>query len=255
MASSLQMPATSDMWMREDSRSKQQWKRAGRVVMAVAGMADRLHSSTVLGAGGVGVVIAQSGYKRHSMYLSKLRRGVRIATVLNSGAVHQRALAHERALEQSLAISQGQVIMEATTAAELEAIPMYMQGDANLATTEKMEQRQKLRFDRRVGEVLHEWWEAALGSVEPIENGRGEADTPSLSREGHAMMLQRVYRVMLKDFDAEDCSRSIAEDWAHDSKGMGELQRRAFGDAFFELAYIPWGLSNPRVSPTAPLKA
>ena len=34
-----------------------------------------------------------------------------------------------------------------------------------------------------------------------------------LHRDGHALMLRRVYRLMIRDFDDADCDRWIAEDW------------------------------------------
>lgn len=41
---------------------------------------------------------------------------------------------------------------------------------------------------------------------------------------------------MIKTFDPEECDHCIAEDWARDTKGVGKLTRKAFCDAFFELA-------------------
>ena len=45
----------------------------------------------------------------------------------------------------------------------------------------------------------------------------------ALHREGHALMLRRLYRVMIKEVDPIDCERCISEDWERDTKGKGEL--------------------------------
>ena len=49
-------------------------------------------------------------------------------------------------------------------------------------------------------------------------------------------MLHRIYKVMIKDYDARDADASIAEDWARDSNGGHGLSRKQFCNAFFELA-------------------
>lgn len=80
-------------------------------------------------------------------------------------------------------------------------------------------------------EALQAFWEAAQRSVHS-----GDPDSDELHQEGHAIMLRRIYRVMIKQFDAADAEKTIAEDWKSDSKGAPTLSRRRFCDAFFELA-------------------
>ena len=47
-------------------------------------------------------------------------------------------------------------------------------------------------------------------------------------------MLKRVYRIMIKEFNAEEAESAIAQDWERDSRGTGGLSRKLFCDAFFE---------------------
>ena len=42
--------------------------------------------------------------------------------------------------------------------------------------------------------------------------------------------------IHIQEFDAADCEKSIEEDWRRDAKGKDMLSRKAFCDAFFELA-------------------
>ena len=232
LTSATSMPVLPD----EHRRSQLRWKRAGMLVKSIAAMANRLQRSSALGGGGIGPLLAQSGHTNHGLYLARLRRGVRIINVLHSGDVRQQALVNRALAENRHAIESGLVITEAASEEALEDIPMWMQGDASLATSEKLGQRQRLRYDRRVNEMLHVFWEAALRSAKPIHAGGGDMHAPGLDRAGHAMMLKRLYRVMIKDFNEAECSRSIQDDWLSDAKGETLLHRRAFGDAFFELA-------------------
>ena len=240
MATSMPLPAPVSSPIQERSTGAGaglRWKKSGRLALMVSRTADRLQRSAVLGGGGFGSVFAtQGGQNGHSKYLSKLRRGICVTSVVATTHAHSVHVANltkgaEHAAQATLL--QGGIVTTVTEE-ELDTIPLWMQGDVSLATSEKIEQRQRLRFDRRVAEALQMWWEAALRSVVSIEEGGGDVEAETLTRDGHAMMLRRVYRVMLKELDEEDCERSIAEDWANDAKGSDGLKRRAFGDAFFE---------------------
>eukprot|EP00900_Chrysochromulina_parva_P019804 jgi/Chrpa1/27825/Chrysochromulina_OHIO_Genome00027127-RA len=126
----------------------------------------------------------------------------------------------------------GGIVTSVDDAAELEKVEYWQQGDASLATKEKMEARQALRHHKVVLEALQMYWEAAQRSL----HSGGDPSANELHQEGHALMLRRIYRVMIKDFDPDECERSIAEDWARDTKGKETLSRKLFCDAFFELA-------------------
>ena len=52
-------------------------------------------------------------------------------------------------------------------------------------------------------EALQAFWEAAQRS---LQSG-GDASAAYLHQEGHAIMLRRIYRVMIKEFDAADCEK------------------------------------------------
>ncbi|KOO22473.1 hypothetical protein Ctob_001449 [Chrysochromulina tobinii] len=136
------------------------------------------------------------------------------------------------AVEAEQLLDAGGVVTSVDDAADLEKTEYWQQGDASLATKEKMEARQALRYNKHVLAALQLYWEAAQRSL----HSGGDPSANELHQEGHALMLRRIYRVMIKDFDPADCERCIAEDWARDAKGKDLLTRKAFCDAFFELA-------------------
>ena len=101
---------------------------------------------------------------RSAAYLQKLRVGakhvIQVDSVLSSLATITSAKeAYRRELE---AVQSSAVVVHVQTQAELEKLELWQQGDASLATKEKMLERQKLRYDRRVLEMLQQFWEAAL---------------------------------------------------------------------------------------------
>ncbi|KOO27385.1 hypothetical protein Ctob_013451 [Chrysochromulina tobinii] len=134
--------------------------------------------------------------------------------------------------EAQLLLNVGGIVTAVENAADLENVAFWQQGDASLATKEKLAERQALRYHPLVLDALQKYWEAAQRS---LQSG-GDPSANELHREGHALMLRRIYRVMIKDFDPADCERCIAEDWARDAKGKDTLTRKSFCDAFFELA-------------------
>ena len=197
------------------------WRRAQTFVQLLMIVSDRLKASRMLQP-------PTTRGSRHGGYLSKLRAGVKhTAGILRiMGARTQAVAAAED--ERSLAARKNVV----TIIEEGDEVPMWQQGDLELATEEKMLERQKLRYDRRVLRVLQQFWEAAQRS---LQSG-GDAHAADLHKEGHRLMLRRIYRLMIKDFDEAACDASISEDWARDAKGAETLSRKRFCDAFFELA-------------------
>ena len=217
--------------------ARERWQKAGRIHMLIVRMQNLLNRSVALGASvWGGEAEALEGQQRHRDYLKRLRRGVNIITVLESGVVRREAMAKSLDAENQAAIASGSVIMQAASAAELEAIPLWMQGNESLNTSEVLRQRMALRYDKRVLEVLQMFWETALRSTVPIEEGGGDTRAEGITYEGYGMMLARVYRVMIKDCDDDDLEQSIEVDWQHDAKGAELLNRKAFCDSMFELA-------------------
>jgi hypothetical protein len=170
------------------------------------------------------------GTRQHSEYIQKLRKGVKGSPAVAAFNLHANARRATDEAHQLMAA--GGIVTSVDDAAELEKVEYWQQGDASLATKEKMEARQALRHHKVVLEALQMYWEAAQRSL----HSGGDPSANELHQEGHALMLRRIYRVMIKDFDPDECERSIAEDWARDTKGKETLSRKLFCDAFFELA-------------------
>jgi hypothetical protein len=167
----------------------------------------------------------------HENYLQKLRIGIhRVEPALRETII--KASRDVAAKQQST--SSRNVIIEVEDASVLEDVPMWMQGDPDLNTDAKLRQREKLRYHRRVLDGLNDIYLAAMASQQALEGG-GELPT-ELSEAGHAMMMIRVYKLMIKAYDADDARKSIAEDWANDSKGAKTISRKGVFDSFFELA-------------------
>ena len=171
----------------------------------------------------------------HDSYLSKLRSGVQ-TVVHTMDSFSASVLAEQRFIEEAAAEggkSASQVVTEVTSTEELAKLEVWQQGDASMMTEEKLVQRRSLRFDRKVLQTLNTWWETAQRSVQ--ERG-GDPYADTIDQEAHATVFRRLYRVMLKEYDAVDAEATISEDWRRDAKGSSELTRKGFCDSFFELA-------------------
>ena len=142
----------------------------------VAAMAERLARSEALSYRD-----ADGSSPRRKSNFAILRSGVHAVPL--SRMMLARPLAAKAAREASSLIASGEVIAE-MSAEDVDNIPMWQQGDALLATEEKMAQRQRLRYDRRVLAVLQMFWEAAQRSLQ----AKGDVDADTLHREGHAMV-------------------------------------------------------------------
>ena len=166
----------------------------------------------------------------HSQYLGTLRRGFK-----------KRIAQHHRfvAATAANAISDentGKAITMVTSKKEIEELEYWKQGDASLATAEKLVEREALRFDRRVMNELNAFWEVVMNSYCRCGDEAVDPFMESLPQEAHAMMMKRIYRIMLRAYDEDDAKITIADDWKSDAKGKASITRKEFGDALFELA-------------------
>ena len=202
------------------------WKKALTFAKSVAIMQKSLNESQAL-------VLKDAARKGASNYMLTLRMGVKHAdSVVRAFGAHPAA--KKAAAEARELLSEGgRVVAEVATAEDLQKLELWQQGDSSLATEQKMLERHKLRFDRRVLEVLQAFWEASQRSIQ--SDDRGDA-CEVLSKEAHANMLKRVYRVMIRNYNEVEAEQSIAEDWVRDAKGKDWLTRKQFQDALFELA-------------------
>ena len=213
--------------------TRMRWQSAGRLVLAaLPRIWSRLqHSRTLAPEANTDAVPG------HHDYLRKLRVGVTA-----NGRILTRSLTTSRVRTSAAA---AQHVM-ASGAIQLERsedeteVAFHLQGDASLHTEEAMRQRLALRTHPGVVAALQRYWDAALcslmhqverGSGAGVNEGGGSSRPPVLHREGYAIMLRRLYRVMMGAWDADDAERAIAEDWANDARGGETLTRELFMDA------------------------
>ena len=202
------------------------WHMVSNFARSLAKMKKRLTTSRALG---VGPASGKGGpISSHDRYMAKLRAGARLE---GGGVLHMMGVKTRVKDEREMAQS-GLVTTAVESEKELAKLEMWQQGDVSLATEEKVRERQALRHDRRVLEALQAFWEAAQRSL----HSGGDPNANELHQEGHAIMLRRIYRVMIKGYDPVDAEKTIAEDWKNDSHGADTLSRKRFMDAFFELA-------------------
>ena len=117
-------------------------------------------------------------------------------------------------------------------AQELDSIQMWRQGDADLATADNVRKRFMLRHTPEIHKVHAAFWDVMMRS-----SGRRCDDFGAkLNRDDYFALFERVYVVLLDNFDKHDAEKTISEDWENDCKGQDGLSYEAFGDCLFELA-------------------
>ena len=196
---------------------------------------------------------------RHGQYLAKLRAGVKNMIVVSSMMrdMHLKATVEAQKAD-------AKAIGVTTTVADeaaLKALSRWQQGDSSMYTADMIQSRMKLRMHPRVTQALHAFWTVAIASTEEDDEDarsycssdeEGEAERAAqaqpnpaadhdewprartLTFEGYAMLLRRLYRTMLEDYDPEDAAKTVVDDWRKDAKGADRLSRVDFGNALFE---------------------
>ena len=200
------------------------WQKASNFAKSLGKMQRQLKASRALMLG-LGAAAAGS----HSKYMAKLRAGAKHSSSIMR-ILGAKTTASSAANDAADVMRAGIAVTDVDNDDELAKLEMWQQGDASLATEEKLRERQALRHDRRVLEALQAFWEAAQRSL----HSGGDPNANELHQEGHAVMLRRIYRVMIRTFDPADAEKTIAEDWRNDCKGAPTLSRKRFCDAFFE---------------------
>ena len=181
------------------------WHMVSNFARSLAKMKKRLTTSRALGVGpssGKGGPISS-----HDRYMAKLRAGARLE---GGGVLHMMGV--KTRVKDAKEMAQSGLVMTAVESEkELAKLEMWQQGDVSLATEEKVRERQALRHDRRVLEALQAFWEAAQRSL----HSGGDPNANDLHQEGHAIMLRRIYRVMIKGYDPRAASggRPRAASW------------------------------------------
>ena len=192
----------------------------------------------------------------HVGYLDKLRSGLQAHR--SAARQHQankafRMIKREQQ-QAAISVSTGSVVVERDI---VEAEVHYSrQGDLSMSTLESLAQRAALRQDPLIIGELHRWWEAAMHSVQHSKARSGQvlsaatsgpkgcaltsdamqnAMSQELDKQGYMVMMRRVYRHLMDDYDEGEIDQSICDDWEQDCRGAGILAMENFMDAHFEL--------------------
>lgn len=123
-----------------------------------------------------------------------------------------------------LALQMGKV------ATDVVDIEYWRQGNLELNSTEAFNRRFRLRRDPLVCKSLHSIWQATLRSIQSTDS-----NAVTLNFSGYHTLFERIYRVLIDDYDQEDMEACIREDWDEDRKGRPELTREQLCDSLFEL--------------------
>ena len=165
----------------------------------------------------------------HRVYVRKLKIGV--TSLRPAQSVLGSIRAQQAAAAAATAVSSGAVVTEAESTA---GVAFWQQGDTALNTEEAFKQRKALRLDTAVVDELHNFWVAALRSEQ-----QSHTDRVTLHEQGYTLMMRRLYKLLLEDWDEDDAVKAIAEDWVSDTKGSAAgLDRVHFMDSLFELVDV-----------------
>ena len=201
---------------------------------------------------------------RHGQYLAKLRAGVKNMIAVSS---MMREVQVKKAVEAQRADAAVQgVTTTVADQAALKALSRWQQGDSSMYTAEMVQNRMRLRMHPKVTTGLHAFWTVALASAcndegdgySEDEGDRGQTDegktgddsdwprARTLTFDGYAMLLRRLYRTMVEDYDPEDAAKTVVDDWRKDAKGEERLSRVDFGNALFEYAPLHGFMTSDR---------
>ena len=121
----------------------------------------------------------------------------------------------------------------------------WQQGDKSLYTQDMITQRMKARRDGGVKDALYKWWVCAIHSKpDALRKGDvrelqcAESNVQEVTEEQYVTMMKKVYKTMLKVYDANDAENEARADWAKDAKGAATMGQTRFLDGLFELADV-----------------
>lgn len=172
-------------------------------------------------------------YNRAKEYLKKLRTGV--DAMSRTGKAQEDAHVVRKAEETTRTAQKGNVVLQVEEEHELDAIPMWQQGDESLGTVEKLRQRKALRKAPKVVEVIGAFWDVSLRTPGHTIKLPDSIET-LVTREAYFAIMMRAYKVLLDEWDPVDAEDSIEADWENDSQGATAIPYVAFFDALFEVA-------------------
>lgn len=168
-------------------------------------------------------------------YLRKLRVGV--VQRANTQSLHIDVQIEKQAQEVQQLMQQNKVVTQHE--GDRSGVAMWQQGDASLATKDKLRARKILRRHEMVFEALNCFWKCVLrteGRQPWVVSHPDDPEEKIVTRVAYESIMSRAYKVLLQVWDPDDAFSSIAEDWETDSQGGPGLSRAAFGDALFQIA-------------------
>ena len=150
----LDAPAKGSLQLAGSSK----WRKVSAFAKSLAAVSAMLKKSSLLAPpppspafGSSETSRSRSSHSSHD-YLQTLRHGVKSAPVVR--AFSSSAMVRNEAEAAQQALASGGVVTTVTDASELTKVEFWKQGDASLATEEKMAERQALRYDRKVRLLL-----------------------------------------------------------------------------------------------------
>ena len=240
------------------SAARERWQKHGKYAIELMRMWHRLQQSTALSGSAetyqreVQRTRARDGDRTlsdavlfvpnctlsagHGNYLRKLRSGLQAGIATDKKSRASKAIERLKREQERTAhvLSDGNVVFEHE--AEQEDVHYTRQGDLSLHTAESLAQRCALRSHPKVVAELQTWWEAAQRSMRESAQQQDEMQASNgLDKKGYTLMMRRVYRCLLDDFEEQDADQAIAADWASDCRAGESLSRELFMDAHFEL--------------------
>ena len=124
------------------------------------------------------------------------------------------------------------VITEVESKEAIGELPLWMQGNREMAKIENIRARFALRHHPLVRDALEPWWRTAQQSMQ-----RAGGDGHRMSKDEYLRIFSRVFTIMIEDeFSEGDAMETAEEEWHTDSKGDDWLIRSDFLDSLFELA-------------------
>lgn len=139
-------------------------------------------------------------------------------------------------LRNSVAKARRNSVTTVGTAAELDAIPFWQQGDDSLNTEAVLAVRAKIRRHPDVVEQLQRWWVTAQSSMRETHGDAYPAHV--LARDEYIRISRLLSKALLAEYDAPEAQRCAEEDFATDSGGLETMTREQFMDGVYELADV-----------------
>eukprot|EP00163_Fabomonas_tropica_P001409 TRINITY_DN11062_c0_g2_i1.p1 TRINITY_DN11062_c0_g2~~TRINITY_DN11062_c0_g2_i1.p1 ORF type:complete len:1451 (+),score=233.46 TRINITY_DN11062_c0_g2_i1:207-4559(+) len=146
--------------------------------------------------------------------------------LLRDGLESEDQLGDERLLEKVKSVVEKRgVVTEVGSKQETEAIPYHKQGDLEMYTKDRIQQRLRLRQHPEIIAAIDTWWEH-------LEVGSDQL----LHKHVYVAHYKRVYKSLMADFMANEALESAYEEWNIETGGALHMMRNTFQNSMFELA-------------------